>query len=261
MKALIVEDELMAAKSLIKTLEHNFTDISIVGTTTSIAETVSWLNNPYNKADIIFMDVELSDGKCFEIFKRANITARVIMTTAYDKYAIKAFEVNSIDYILKPIELPALARAVERCRRTPEQIDINKIIESLSENSAIKKYKERHLVHFNDRVIPIKTSDIIYLFSKEKDNHIVTRDRTVYVIDQSLDSIIEELDPSRFFRISRGCIIAKEAVESVTKIFGGRLNLILKDDMAVNKSQTSYSAPDLNVSRARAEDFLNWLEK
>lgn len=99
MKALIVEDELMAAKSLIKTLEHNFTDISIVGTTTSIAETVSWLNNPYNKADIIFMDVELSDGKCFEIFKRANITARVIMTTAYDKYAIKAFEVNSIDYL------------------------------------------------------------------------------------------------------------------------------------------------------------------
>ena len=111
-KVLIVEDEIMAQKSLIRALTQNFPDMEIVGTTTSVTGAVSWLENPANKADIIFMDVELSDGECFEIFRQTDITAKVIMTTAYDSYAIKAFEAGSIDYLLKPIEPSALKRAV-----------------------------------------------------------------------------------------------------------------------------------------------------
>lgn len=261
MRALIVEDEIMAAKSLERTLEQNFGDISIVGLTTSIEDTVAWLDNPDNNADIIFMDVELSDGKCFEIFRRSKINSHVIMTTAYDNYAIKAFEVNSIDYLLKPIELPALTRAIERCRHSSGRANIDKIVESMYEKPQGKTYKERHLVHFNDRIVPIKTCDVLYFFSESKDNHVVTKDGTVYVVDQSLDSITEELDPDIFFRISRGCIMAKDAVESVTKMFGGRLTIVLKNEAGLKKSSAWNFAPDLTVARARVEDFLTWLEK
>ena len=116
MKVFIVEDEMMAQKSLIRTLNQNFPDLTVVGTSTSVTGTVAWLMNPENHADIIFMDVELSDGECFEIFRKITVKAKVIMTTAYDSYAIKAFEAGSVDYLLKPIELSALKRAVARCR-------------------------------------------------------------------------------------------------------------------------------------------------
>ena len=116
MNVLIVEDEMMAQANLARALTQHFPDVRIVGTTGSVRETVLWLRTPGNSADVIFMDVELSDGDCFEIFRQADVTARVIMTTAYDNYAVRAFEVNSIDYLLKPIDLAALRRAVERCR-------------------------------------------------------------------------------------------------------------------------------------------------
>ena len=113
MNVLIVEDEMMAQANLARALTQHFPDVRIVG---SVRETVLWLRTPGNSADVIFMDVELSDGDCFEIFRQTDVTARVIMTTAYDNYAVRAFEVNSIDYLLKPIDLAALRRAVERCR-------------------------------------------------------------------------------------------------------------------------------------------------
>ena len=115
-KVLIVEDEIMAQKSLIRTLAQNFPDMEVVSTTGSVKGTVEWLNTPGNHADVIFMDVELSDGECFEIFRQTDVTAKVIMTTAYDSYAIKAFEAGSIDYLLKPVDLDSLKRAVARCR-------------------------------------------------------------------------------------------------------------------------------------------------
>ena len=110
MKALIVEDEIMAQKSLARALSQNFPDIDVIGYTSSVKETVAWLKDPENKADIIFMDVELSDGICFEIFRLVEVKARIIMTTAYDSYALKAFEAGSVDYLLKPIEPAALKR-------------------------------------------------------------------------------------------------------------------------------------------------------
>ena len=121
MNVLIVEDETMARKSLANTLARLYPELDIVGETGSVTETLEWLGNPANRADIIFMDVELSDGNCFEIFRRTDIKSKVIMTTAYDSYAVKAFEVESIDYLLKPIEESDLKRAVERCRaRMPQ---------------------------------------------------------------------------------------------------------------------------------------------
>ena len=111
-RVLIVEDEIMAQKSLIRVLSQHFPEMVVIGTTNSVRSTVEWLGNPANNPDIIFMDVELADGVCFEIFRQIEVKAKVIMTTAYDSYALKAFEAGSIDYLLKPIEVSALKRAV-----------------------------------------------------------------------------------------------------------------------------------------------------
>ena len=206
MKVFIVEDEMMAQKSLIRTLNQNFPDLTVVGTSTSVTGTVAWLMNPENHADIIFMDVELSDGECFEIFRKITVKAKVIMTTAYDSYAIKAFEAGSVDYLLKPIELSALKRAVARCRMSGGNIDVEALLKSIGSNGTNHKdYKERYIVRFNDRIVPLQTSNIAYIYSEEKNNWLVTFDEHRYIIDSSLDVISEELDPDRFFRISRSC--------------------------------------------------------
>ncbi len=260
MKALIVEDELIAARTLIKTIEENFSDISILGSTTSISETVDWLNNPNNKADIIFMDIELSDGKCFEIFKRIDINVHVIITTAYDRYAIKAFEVNSIDYLLKPIDISSLKRAVERCRKSSEIKDIGSLIQKITKKDISKTYKERLLVHLNDHIVPINMAEILCFFSKTKDNHVVTKAGRMYIIDSSLDVIMKDLNPTQFFKISRRCIIAKDAVDSISKLFGGRLSIILKDNIRKVIGTSHEDLPDLTVSRTKVDDFLKWLE-
>ena len=144
MNVLIVEDELMAQKSLTRVLMQNFPDINIVGSTTSVKSTVAWLNTPENHADIIFMDVELSDGVCFEIFRQTEVKAKVIMTTAYDSYALKAFEAGSIDYLLKPVDVTSLKRAVARCRMSGGQIDVEALLKAVGSNQEPKKeYKER----------------------------------------------------------------------------------------------------------------------
>ena len=253
MNVLIVEDELMAQKSLTRVLTQNFPDMNIVGTTTSVTGTVAWLDTPGNSADIIFMDVELSDGVCFEIFRQTEVKAKVIMTTAYDSYAIKAFEAGSIDYLLKPVEVSALNRAVARCRMSGGNIDIEALLKSLNPDSQQQKkeYKERYIVRFNDRIIPIEVTNIAYIFSEDKNNYLVTHDNHQYILDSSLDVVMDELNPDQFFRISRSCIISMKAIKSIIKQPGGRLKIMHIPD----------SDQDMTVSRSRVDDFLRWIEK
>lgn len=252
MKVLIVEDEIMAQKSLVRSLAQHFPDMEVVGTTSSVKGTVAWLKNPDNSADIIFMDVELSDGVCFEIFRQVEVKSKVIMTTAYDSYALKAFEAGSVDYLLKPIESSSLKRAVARCRMSGGQIDVEMLAKALGAGFSSKKdYKERYIIRFNDRIIPLLVSDIAYIYSEEKNNYLVTYDGHRYVIDSSLDVISEELDPEKFFRISRSCIVALKSISSIIKQIGSRLKVIAEPE-----------APfEMTVSRSRVDDFLAWLEK
>lgn len=252
MKVLIVEDEMMAQKNLIRTLTQNFPDMEIAGTTSSVNSTLNWLKTPGNHADVIFMDVELSDGVCFEIFRQHDIKAKVIMTTAYDSYAIKAFEAGSIDYLLKPIDLSALKRAVARCRMSGGQIDMEALMKAFNSNPAPKKeYRERLLIRFNDRIVPVLTENIAYIYSEEKTNWMVTFDGNRYIIDSSLDIIGEDLDPDRFFRISRGCIVSMKAITSIIKQAGSRLRITSEPE----------SPFEMTVSRSRVDDFLEWLER
>ncbi len=252
MKVLIVEDEIMAQKSMTRMLTQNFPDMEIVGCTSSIKSTVAWLQDPANSADIIFMDVELSDGECFEIFRLTEVKAKVIMTTAYDSYALKAFEAGSIDYLLKPIDPASLKRAVARCRMSGGGIDVEALLKAVGGRTVQQRgYKERYIVRFNDRIIPLQTSDIAYIYSEEKTNYLVTFNDQRYIIDSSLDVITEELSPENFFRISRGCIISMKAINSIIKQPGGRLRIKANPEPPF----------EMTVSRSRVDDFLEWLEK
>ena len=142
MKVLIVEDEIMAQKSLTRLLTQNFSDMEVVGYTDSVKSTVNWLRQKENSADIIFMDVELSDGICFEIFRQVDVKAKVIMTTAYDSYALKAFEAGSVDYLLKPIDAAALKRSVARCRKSKRQ-EITQLCATRSKNGFTDTLRQR----------------------------------------------------------------------------------------------------------------------
>ena len=189
MKALIVEDEPRAQRALENLLKANFPEVEVIGRTASVKETLDWLAD--NRPDVIFMDVELADGTCFDIFAQTSVEAQVVMTTAYDNYAVKAFEVNSVDYLLKPVDVEELKRAVARVAQR------------------------------------LAAGDIAYFYSEAKSTFIVTRDGKNYVLDDSLDAIEVGLDPKAFFRISRGAIIAENVIDSASKLLGGRLRLTL----------------------------------
>lgn len=251
MNVLIIEDEIMAQKSLVRILMQNFPDMNIVGTQDSVKGTVEWLQENGNYVDVIFMDVELSDGVCFEIFRQVEVNAKVIMTTAYDNYALKAFEAGSIDYLLKPVDATALQRAVSRCEVRQNPIDIEALMKAFAKPAIQKEYKERYIIKFNDRIIPLNVSDIAYVYSEEKNNYLVTFDGHKYIIDSSLDVMNEELNPQTFFRISRSCIVSMKSIKSIIKQPGGRLRIVTIPE----------SHFEMTVSRSRVDDFLIWLEK
>lgn len=243
---MIVEDEPMAQANLSRTLQKYYPDLEIVGMTSSVSGTVEWLKE--HSADVIFMDVELSDGDCFSIFRQINVDAKIVMTTAYDSYAVKAFEVNSVDYLLKPIEKEDLDRAVQRCRNSAGVTDMSSLLSTISGTQ--HEYRQKFIVRLNDKILPIPVNDIAYFLSEDKVTWMFTSDGSKYVMDQSLDVLSSQLSPSRFFRISRSCIIASSAVQSIIKLHGGRLKL----------NAVPRSSPEILVSRSRSEDFLQWLE-
>ena len=248
MRALIIEDDKMAQANLARLLKNSFPEMEIVAMIDSVRGAVEFLS-ARPKLDVIFMDVELSDGICFEIFRSVQISAPVIMTTAYDSYAVKAFEAGSIDYLLKPVDSDELLRAVGRAReRLNASASIDKLLSVLGQDS--KKYKEKSVVRCGDRIIPIQSSDIALFFSEDKANYLLTKNGERYLIESTIDSLESELDPSKFYRISRGCIVAFSAIKSVSRTSTGRLVVI---------SQPA-SPVELTVSRGRVEGFIAWLE-
>ena len=248
MKALIIEDELRARKHMITLLEQNFPQVEVVGAVGSVKESVQWLSTN-DAPDVIFMDVELSDGRSFEIFTQIELPCPVIMTTAYDQYAVQAFEVNAVDYLLKPIGLTELRRAISRVESgqaaKPAAETVRRMLDQVR--------KEKFLIRMNNRIVPVRTSDIAYFYSEAKNSFIVTTSGASYVMDESLDTLAESLDPSAFFRISRSCIISEGVIDSVSRLMGGRLQVTLRRGYP--------ELTDFTVSRARVDDFLAWLER
>lgn len=255
MKVLIVEDELVAQQALARMIERNFPDITICGVADGVQRTVDYLCSAEPYPDMIFMDVELSDGKCFEIFERVEVKCPVVMITAYDNYAVNAFNVNSVDYLLKPIAAKDLERAVERCRRQLQHepsFDMTALRDALSKmQQPTPTYKQRYLMRYNDKIVMVETSNIAYFYSEDGSTYLMTLAGERYLMDESLDVVSKDLNPARFFRISRSCIVSSVSVGQVVKKLGNRLKLTLKPASNI----------DSFVSRAKTADFIEWLEK
>ena len=248
MKVLIIEDELRARKHMAKLLTTHFPQMEIAGETASVKDSVQWLST-HPAPDVIFMDVELSDGSSFDIFTRLDVPSPVIMTTAYDQYAVQAFEVNAVDYLLKPIGLEELRRAISRVASGEAAKPVSEVVRSILDQAR----KEKFLIRLNDRIVPVRTAEIAYFYSEDKNSYLVTLAGSSYVLDESLDAIAGSLDPSAFFRISRGCIISEGVIDSVSRLVGSRLRISLRRDIP--------TLTDFTVSRARVDDFLTWLER
>lgn len=242
MNVLIVEDEPMAQARLAKTLTTRYNDVIIAGMTGSVKETVEWLSDFKRKADVIFMDVELSDGDCFDVFRHCAIDSLVVMVTAYDNFAVKAFEQDCVDYLLKPLDLQALDRSIERCRK--------QLAPKETAATDVSEYRERILVKISDKIIPIKTEEIAYIYSEDKYTWLVTNAGAKYIIDLPLEVISEGLCPKDFFRISRSCTVRMSSISELVRYQSSRLRI-------VPQPATSF---EMFVSRSRVDDFMNWLE-
>ena len=254
-KVLIVEDEIPAQINLKKLIDKCCPDSRIVMALSSVRSTIKWLEENPEGADVIFMDVELSDGVCFDIFDKIDITANVIITTAYDNYAINAFKRDTRDYLLKPIDEKELSRAWERCRERIEAKsapNIEALLDMVRQKSASDKcFKKRFIVKAGDKIVIIPVEEIAYCYSEDKSTYAVNRNGTHRLLDYSLDTVQELLDPTLFFRISRSCIVSISSIDSISKHLGTRLKLQLNPR----------SEEDVIVSRSRTSDFLEWLDK
>jgi DNA-binding LytR/AlgR family response regulator len=273
MRALIIEDELPAANRLKRLIRDIDPDMHILDVLDSIESSVAWLrNNP--APDLLFCDIHLADGLSFEIFTNVDVDVPVVFTTAYDAYAIQAFQVNSVDYLLKPIETDALEGALNKYRKrfagetpaasangqgvgtggagqamptAPDKAWIQELLDGWGK----PRYRERFLVKRGERLDYIPSDKMAYCYSDDGLTHLVAQDGHRDLLDRSLEDIAAELDPATFFRASRKCIVALSAIGGIHKYFSGRLKLDLKPD-----------APfDVLVSRERVDAFQAWLDR
>ena len=246
MKAVIVEDEIIAAQNLQRLIAQVRSSIEIVAVLKSIEESVQWFSaNP--APDVVFMDIHLSDGSSFSIFEQVKIRAPIIFTTAYDEYALKAFEVNSIDYLLKPINIQHLERAIEKFDAKGNNEDlIAKMLSMLKKEKPV--YKSNFLISHKDKFIPLSVNDIAYIYAENKVAKIVTFDNRTHSEFSSLDELQRQLDPEKFFRATRQFIIAHKAIKDISVWFENKISVNLKVDVPEK----------IIVSRAKVSEFKNW---
>lgn len=253
MKVLIVEDEELAVNKLVKTLSGIDNTIEIAGITDSIESSVEWFQNNPNP-DLVLMDIELSDGQSFEIFNLTKINSPVIFTTSYDEYALKAFKVNSVDYLLKPVQKNELKAAIEKFKNnfklTPAS-NLENLMKELQQKLETKNYRKRFLVKNANRLTSIEVDEIAYFYSDGRFNFFKTYDNKKMIIDYTMEELQDMLDPDRFFRISRAFYVALKSIEKIEDYFGNRLILQLKP--AIEKEAV--------VSREKVSDFKLWMGK
>lgn len=251
-QALIVEDEKPAAEHLLKLLRKCDHEVTVLHRTDSINQTIQWFNgNP--SPDLVFLDIQLADGLSFEIFSHLKIECPVIFTTAFEAYAIRAFKINSIDYLLKPVGIEELNFAL---RKFKGQTLADSPLSPLSDkvDSLLKMlnhpYKSRFIVNVGPRIKFIETGHIRYFYSLEKSTFLFEDSGKSYDLSYSLDQLEIQLDPKHFFRISRKFIVNIEAINEIITYSSSRLKLIIKGS----------DQEDILVSRRKIKDFKEWLE-
>lgn len=247
MNVLIVEDEAPAARRLEKLLRETAPDARIAGHTESIGATVNWLQcNP--EPDLVMLDIQLGDGLSFDIYNSYPLRAPVIFTTAYDEYALRAFKVNSIDYLLKPIDPAELRAAIDKMRISHPG-DRSALIRELFRDYGKSRYKERFLVSKGAEMLPVDVNTVAYFHYEDRYVFLHTHDGKRYITEHTLDELEKQLDPARFFRANRQFIVSVNAVRSAQHGFNGKLKAFV------------FPVPpeELVVSRERAGAFKEWL--
>ncbi|WP_026952520.1 LytR/AlgR family response regulator transcription factor [Algoriphagus mannitolivorans] len=250
MKILIIEDEKPAENRLTKLLKGHFPGDELIGNMDSVSRSIAWLSeNP--DPELIFCDIQLADGISFEIFDQVPVKSPVIFTTAYDQYAIKAFQVNAIDYLLKPIDPDELARAVEkfRSRQLKPQVNIELLKELLQPEN--KTFKTRFLVRFGEKIQSVPTEEIGFFFSEERVTFLQTFGGKKFVLDSTLEQIESQLNPKDYFRLNRKYIANFLAIEEVLTYSNSRLKVILK----------GCPDADILVSREKVSELKEWLDR
>lgn len=248
MRILIVEDE-SAAFDILKTMLLSLdSTIQIVANTESIDQTISWLEN--NQApDLIFMDIHLSDGSSFIIFDHIEIQIPIVFTTAYDQYALEAFKVNSIDYLLKPIKESELQRALTKFSKL-SNLDMKTYIDRLTQlRIESKSYKDRLLVPLKDKLLPIALDEISYFYTSDKSTIICLSNGEQYPYSKTLEQIYTELNPQHFYRANKQFIIHRNSVKEITIWFDNRLLISLDNDVPER----------IYVSKNKAANFKAWV--
>ena len=249
MGVIIIEDEKPAARLL----QRKLGKLGIEAHTMlhSVEEALAWFSS-HPQPDLIFLDIQLSDGLSFEIFEQIPLTSSVIFTTAYDEYALRAFKLNSIDYLLKPIDEDELAAAVEKFRKrtkaVPVSVDFDQIRQLLG--APLKSFRTRFTVRLGQQLKVIPVEEVECFYSENKGTYLHTAENRNYLLDQTLETVERELDPVAFFRISRKFIVPMRAIRDIQVHSNSRLKLMLP----------TYADDDVIVAREKVQAFRSWLE-
>ncbi len=251
MNAIIIEDENLSAQRLEGMLKKYDSTMEVLAILPSVADSVEWLRK-HDAPDLVFMDIHLEDDLCFKIFEYAPLTSPVIFTTAYDEYMVKAFKVNSIDYLLKPVNYVELIGAIDKYKALKEKFskpDFSTLLQYIGRQEP--EYKTRFMITVGNKIRSIETADIAFFYSDEKITFMVTRDGQHLPIDFSLDKLVTLLDPKQYFRANRQYLVGFTAIQAVLTHFKGKLKLEL----------TPKARHDVFVSGDRMSDFKEWLGK
>ncbi len=252
MEVVIIEDEKITAERLIQLLhkiDHSINIMAIIGT---VREAVDWLS--HHHPDLIFLDIHLSDGSCFRIFEQIEIKTPVIFTTAYDQYTLEAFKVNSIDYLLKPVDINELSRSIRKFRelygkKTFNAADLITLIEKLDNKRG--QYKKRFIINIGRKIKIINTKDIAYFYAFEKNVFICTSSNQHIATDQSLEKLEKLVDPVCFFRINRKFIVNIDCIKNIFSLSKSRIRVDLNPP----------ADEDVIISYERSGNFKKWLNQ
>ena len=247
MKVLIVEDETAAYENLVHILSDIDSGIEVMGNTESVSQTIQWIrNNP--APDLILMDIHLSDGSAFAIFDNIEVEIPIIFTTAYDEYAIEAFKVNSVDYLLKPIKSEELERSLNKFSKWTQR-EMIQYLSRLTQLAPQTNYREKLLIPVKDKLIPVSLQEISYFYTTDKNTRIYLKSGHVYPYTKTLEQIYISLNPHDFYRANKQFIIARDSVKNITIWFDNRLLITLD----VETPERIY------ISKNKAAEFKSWM--
>jgi DNA-binding LytR/AlgR family response regulator len=252
MKLIIIEDELPALRRLSKMLLELMPETEILGSADTIDGAVA-LFQQHKDAQLALMDIELADGQSFEIFNRIAVHIPIIFTTAYDEFALKAFKVNSIDYLLKPIDPDELKQALEKFKKlqTPSNtVNLQELLVSFNQKTEAN-FKQRFLVKMGQKYLSINVSEVAFFNANEKVVYLVTKDQKKYIIDYTLDELEGMVEPKAFFRLNRQYLSKIDAIVNISSYFNGKLKIQLNPNVV----------DEVLVSRERASEFKQWLNQ